>query len=77
LIDIDPGGRRTGIAAGAPAKALAHQVAQLPNLFSRRALLRRPFVPRKARRASGSFASGHGTGHRAFRDPRSGPEVGI
>ena len=32
LVDIDPGNRRTGIAPGAPAKALAHRVAKLPNL---------------------------------------------
>ena len=32
MIDIDPGGRRTGIAAGAPAKALAHEIGKLPHL---------------------------------------------
>jgi D-serine deaminase-like pyridoxal phosphate-dependent protein len=32
MIDIDPGGRRTGIAAGAPAKALAREISQLPHL---------------------------------------------
>ena len=32
MIDIDPGGRRTGIEAGEPAKALARAVSQLPNL---------------------------------------------
>lgn len=35
LIDIDPGGRRTGIAPGDPAKALAREVARLPHLALR------------------------------------------
>jgi D-serine deaminase-like pyridoxal phosphate-dependent protein len=32
MIDIDPGGRRTGIAAGDPAKALAREISRLPHL---------------------------------------------
>ena len=32
MIDIDPGGRRTGIGAGAPAKALAQEITRLPHL---------------------------------------------
>ncbi len=32
MIDIDPGGRRTGVPAGAPAKSLAQVVAALPHL---------------------------------------------
>ncbi len=32
VLDVDPGGRRTGIPAGARALALAEQVAKLPNL---------------------------------------------
>lgn len=35
MIDIDPGNRRTGIAPGAPAKALAQQIARWPNLALR------------------------------------------
>jgi 3-hydroxy-D-aspartate aldolase len=35
MIDIDPGGRRTGIAPGDPAKALAREISQLPHLALR------------------------------------------
>lgn len=35
FIDIDPGGRRTGIAPGEPAKALARTIARLPGLALR------------------------------------------
>jgi D-serine deaminase-like pyridoxal phosphate-dependent protein len=35
MIDIDPGGRRTGVAAGEPAKTLAHEVTKLSNLALR------------------------------------------
>ena len=35
MIDIDPGGRRTGIAPGEPAKALAREISRLPHLALR------------------------------------------
>jgi 3-hydroxy-D-aspartate aldolase len=35
MIDIDPGGRRTGVAPGEPASALARQVSRLPHLALR------------------------------------------
>lgn len=35
MIDIDPGSRRTGVTPGEPAKALAHEIAKLPNLALR------------------------------------------
>lgn len=35
LLDVDPGSRRTGVAPGDPARALARQVAKLPHLVLR------------------------------------------